>query len=283
MNIITPKTIPLGQVPRLNEYIIQNYIADNPSVLGLGDDLELKDREKVQASGGRLDLLFAKDDTRYEVEVQLGKTNPSHIIRTIEYWDLERKRNPQYEHYPVIVAEDITSRFMNILSLFNGSIPLIAIQMSAHCMSDNQLLLTFDQIIKLDLPDEDDDKEAQPTNREYWQTRTKMLESIDEIFSWLPNDRDDRVLKYNKFYIGISEGGIANNFISFHPKRNFMYLDIRMPEDEAFSDELEYAGLNIRYIDNKAYRIQIRDIDIDRVREKREILANAIRMAIKGD
>ena len=30
----------------------------------------------------------------------------------------------------MIVAEDITSRFLNVISLFNGMIPLIAIQMS---------------------------------------------------------------------------------------------------------------------------------------------------------
>ena len=28
----------------------------------------------------------------------------SHIIRTIEYWDIERRRYPQYEHVAVIVA-----------------------------------------------------------------------------------------------------------------------------------------------------------------------------------
>jgi hypothetical protein len=63
---------------------------------------------------GRLDLLLQDVDTnrRYEVEIQLGKTDESHIIRTIEYWDIERKRYPQYDHCAVIIAEDITSRFL---------------------------------------------------------------------------------------------------------------------------------------------------------------------------
>ena len=43
--------------------------------------------------------------------------------------DIERRRYPQYEHTAVIVAEDITSRFLNVISLFNGFIPLIAIQL----------------------------------------------------------------------------------------------------------------------------------------------------------
>ena len=49
---------------------------------------------------------------RYKVEIRLGKTDECHIFRTIEYWDLERKRYPQYDHVAVFIAEDITSRFL---------------------------------------------------------------------------------------------------------------------------------------------------------------------------
>jgi len=67
---------------------------------------------------GRLDLLLEDPDpeaaTRYEVEIQLGATDESHIIRTVEYWDIERKRYPQYEHCAVIIAEEVTSRFLNV-------------------------------------------------------------------------------------------------------------------------------------------------------------------------
>ncbi len=114
----------------LDERWVQARIAEDPTVLGLGD-LVLKDKERSQPHAGRLDLLLQDPETdrRYEVEVQLGSTDESHIIRTIEYWDIERKRYPQYEHCAVLVAEDITGRFLNVISLFNGTIPLIAIQM----------------------------------------------------------------------------------------------------------------------------------------------------------
>jgi RecB family endonuclease NucS len=115
-----------------NEVWIHDRIADSPGLLGLGE-LELLARERRQEKAGRLDLLLqdADGECRYEVEVMLGATDPSHIIRTIEYWDIERRRYPGYEHVAVIVAEDITSRFLNVLGLFSGSIPLVAIQMSA--------------------------------------------------------------------------------------------------------------------------------------------------------
>ena len=79
------------------------------------------------------DLLLsdASTNTCYEVEIQLGATDESHIIRTIEYWDLEKNRYPLYDHVAVIVAEDVTSRFLNVISLLNRAVPLIAIQMNA--------------------------------------------------------------------------------------------------------------------------------------------------------
>lgn len=116
----------------LSERWVQERIAEDPSILGLGDVI-LKDKERIHLGAGRLDLLLQEVDgnRRYEVEVQLGKTDESHIIRTIEYWDIERKRYPQYDHTAVIVAEEITSRFLNVIGLFNGTIPLVAVQMSA--------------------------------------------------------------------------------------------------------------------------------------------------------
>jgi hypothetical protein len=80
--------------------------------------------------------------TRYEVELQLGPTDETRIIRTIEYWDIERRRYPQYEHVGVIVAEDITSRFLNVIGLFNGFIPLVALQVQALAIGD-QVTLSF--------------------------------------------------------------------------------------------------------------------------------------------
>src|SRR6266446_2461244 len=70
----------------VTEKMVQEQIADDASILGLGK-LELRDKERIQAHAGRLDLLLQDPETlkRYEVELQLGPTDESHIIRTIEY------------------------------------------------------------------------------------------------------------------------------------------------------------------------------------------------------
>src|SRR3990167_5328950 len=93
MSYIRPNPISLKAHPQFNEKWVQKLIADDPSVLGLGD-LVLRDKERSQPRAGRLDLLLQDPETqrRYEVEVQLGATDEAHIIRTIEYWDIEKKK-----------------------------------------------------------------------------------------------------------------------------------------------------------------------------------------------
>ena len=84
-----------------DEAWLQDYIWDNPSCLAACfrvDGLEGVMKERSQEGGGRLDLLLKDpdDETMYEVEVTLDETNADHIIRTIEYWDRERRRWPMY-------------------------------------------------------------------------------------------------------------------------------------------------------------------------------------------
>jgi hypothetical protein len=112
LEFVKPERINLKTSPEFNEKWVQTVIAEDPSILGLGD-LILKNVEKIQPHAGRLDLLLQDEDAkeRYEVEIQLGEVDETHIIRTIEYWDIERKRYPQYDHYAVIIAEDITVVF----------------------------------------------------------------------------------------------------------------------------------------------------------------------------
>ena len=86
MDIQIASTISIRE-SGFDEYWLQKQIYDNPACLGLGD-LESVSKERQQSSGGRLDILLKnpEDDTMYEVEMMLGETDETHIIRTIEYW-----------------------------------------------------------------------------------------------------------------------------------------------------------------------------------------------------
>src|SRR5262249_30314017 len=212
MNYTKPERLSLKLHDELDEKWIQKLIAEDPAILGLGD-LVLRDKERTQPRAGRLDLLLQDPDTkrRYEVEVQLGATDEAHIIRTIEYWDIERKRYPQYEHCAVLVAEDITSRFLNVIALFNGTIPLIALQMQALKVGDHTTVVftkVMDELTR-GLVDEDEDAEAAPTDRAYWENRgTKAtIQLADELLGIAREIDPSLELKYNKFYIGLSKQG----------------------------------------------------------------------------
>ena len=124
-----PEEITIGRTLRIrecgfDEYWLQDQIYKNPNGLG---ELESLSKEKSQSSGGRLDLLLIdpEDDSMYEVEVMLGDTDEKHIIRTIEYWDNEKRRWPQRQHFAVLVSESITRRFFNVIQLLGYGVPII--------------------------------------------------------------------------------------------------------------------------------------------------------------
>jgi len=256
--------------PTLNEKWAQNRIAEKPSILGLGDVI-LKDKERSQPRAGRLDLLFqdADGNRRYEVEIQLGSSDESHIIRTIEYWDIERKRYPQYDHVAVIVAEEITSRFLNVIGLFNGMIPLIAIQMSAIRL-DGKVGLFFTTVldqVTLGLVDEDEEIQ-ETTDRAYWEHRAskKTVQMADKVLEVAKQFDGTLELKYNKFYIGLTKQGVSNTFLTFRPQKNFMRLEIRLKRSTERDKRLEDAGLEFLDYDTRwsKYRIRLQTGDLEK-------------------
>ncbi len=270
--------------PQLNETWLQDRIADDPSLLGLGE-LIVKDRERIQPRAGRLDLLLQDPETakRYEVEIQLGKTDEAHIIRTIEYWDIERKRYPQYEHAAVLIAEDITSRFLNVIGLFNGFIPLVAIQLQAVEIGDH-IALVFTKVLDempLGLVDEDEEVRA-VTDRAYWEKRAskQTLGIADELFGWLHEIDTALELKYNKFYIGLARGGRPDNFVTFSPRKDWLWLEARLERDEETQATLDAAGLEAKYDPRWGnYRIRLNKGDAAKHRD----LLLALMTRARGD
>ena len=246
--LFKPEKINLAKHPTIKESWIQEQIAIDPSILGLGD-LVLKDKERSQPKAGRLDILLqdAETNRRYEVEIQLGSTDEGHIIRTIEYWDIERRRYPQYDHCAVIIAEDITSRFLNVISLFNGHIPLIAIQMNALKFGDDIALIFTKVLDELPLGLVDEDEEvAESTDRDYWIKRgcADTVKLGDEVLEIIKTFASHLEFKYNKFYIGFSENGHANNFTIIRPRKKDLNIEIRLPQSEEVQKIIEEAGLD---------------------------------------
>ena len=198
MNLEYVKCQPiLLQQAGKDEKWLQEMICQDPSILGLGDVAVIQ-REKTQPSGGRIDLILAdpEEDLRYEVEIMLGKVDESHIIRTIEYWDVERRGYPGYEHRAVIVAEEITNRFFNVISLLNKAVPIIAIQLNAFLFNSK---LTLNFVKMLDVMEEAEEEPGEQVDRKYWESRAseKFLAIMDKIIAYIPKDAGEARVKYN--------------------------------------------------------------------------------------
>lgn len=267
---IKPERISLKDRPDFDERWVHERIAEDPKILGLGD-LVVKDKERIQPKGGRLDLLLQDPETnrRYEVELQLGPTDETHIIRTLEYWDIERKRYPQYDHAAVLIAEDITSRFLNVIGLFNGFIPLIAIQMNAVRVGDNLSLLftTVLDELALGLVDEDE-AVVEVTDRTYWEQRAtkETVQLADRILDLIRTFEPKTDLKYNKFYIGLTLGNRANNFVSFVPQKAAIRVEIKLPRTDETDALLTTSGLDFLGYDRqwRQYRLRLGKDDVDK-------------------
>ncbi|HRO40367.1 MAG TPA: hypothetical protein PLV70_09760 [Flavobacteriales bacterium] len=275
-------TISLKAHKTLNEPWIHQVIADHPDILGLGD-IVVKDRERLHPGAGRLDMLLqdAEGIGRYEVEIQLGPTDPSHIIRTIEYWDIERKRYPQYDHTAVIVAEEITSRFLNVIGLFNGSIPLIALQMRALQVGDD-VSLQFTKVVDVlqrGLVDEDEPVNVRVT-RSDWEKKAnpKSVALADTVLDLAKSFSNKIELSYNKYYIGFKVDGKAINFATMKPQSASMLLEIAIPKTEETDAMLTNQGLETLSYDKTFSRYPIR-LTAAELSKHQKFIVDLLRMA----
>lgn len=268
MKYVRIETVEMKGHPELNEGWVQKQIAEDPKILGLGD-LRLISRERKQLAGGRLDLLLLdpESEKRYEVEVQLGTTDPAHIIRTIEYWDVEQRRSHEFEHCAVIVAEDVTSRFLNVISLFNGHIPLIALRMTA-IKADGGVGLLFTKVVcESDTgPDGGGEGPAEGANRADWEkwSSKHVLELADRVLLLLREIDSALSLNYTSNYIGLAKDDIAKTFIWLTPMKSYLRLNVTLPKDDETSAELEGSGLKLMEYKWGAYRVRLSEQgDID--------------------
>ncbi len=227
-----------------DEKWLQELISKDPGLLGFGDVLVIQ-RERPQPTGGRIDLVLSdpEENVRYEVEIMLGTVDESHIIRTIEYWDVERRRFPSFEHRAVIVAEAITNRFFNVIGLLNKAIPIVAIQLNAFLMGD-KLCLNFVRV--LDIMEEAEDEPGEQVDRKYWETRgsKKSIDLMDAIVALVPKDAGDVRVKYNRHHVAVGTSG--TNFLWLHPRKGgHVHFHVEPGEEgrEKLMPKLEEKGI----------------------------------------
>ncbi len=223
-----------------DEYWLRDMIYDDPTILGLGE-LQAVMKEKTQSQGGRLDLLLKnpKDDSMYEVELQLGATDESHIIRTIEYWDNEKRRWPNRSHTAVLVAEEITSRFFNVVHLLSMAVPVVGIQVAIVEVGGVKALHFTKVVDSYEEPEEDDPPPSQAYDEKYRiDNAPGPLECARLYKDLLSRCYGDIPTKYFQNYLSLNVGGIARVWVN-QKKNDRALIQVKYVEADV-NEAVEY-------------------------------------------
>jgi hypothetical protein len=294
--VSTPTAAPIEHGPKLvkatpvslkdagvTESWLEEQIENEPTMLRLGD-VAVIERQRRQEKAGRLDLLLEDDSgrKRYEVELMLGPTDESHLIRTVEYWDIERRKWPGYEHCAVLIAEDVASRFLNVISLLSGTVSFVVIQVNGLKV-DGKLILSFVKVLdsRSLRKDETSELSEKVTDRSYWLSRAnaaivelteKCIEIINQAFS-VP-----RGTTYKRYYIGLSDGIRPESFVRFWPKKTFVWARFNaLGSDESWLKPLEDAGLDAE-MGNEDLWVKLTPRVFD---ENKELLTELLQTAVR--
>jgi hypothetical protein len=232
-----------------DEKWLQEKISDDPSILGLGD-LDFISKERKQSSGGRLDVLLKdpESDAMYEVELMLGATDETHIIRTIEYWDNERRKWPQREHFAVLVAETITRRFFNVVQLLSQSIPIIAIQVSLIDLGDRKVI-HFSKVLDVyQEPEEEIPGSTEIYDESSWLRKASWtVNHVKKIKDLIETTKPGLQIRYVKNYVALTKNN--NNYFGFHWRsNNKTQIDFRVTDETAEEAKALLEENEIQYI-----------------------------------
>ena len=231
-----------------SEHWLRDRIYDDPTILNLGE-LQAMAKEKVQSTGGRLDLLLknSDDDAMFEVELQLGATDETHIIRTIEYWDAERRRWPKRSHTAVLIAEEITSRFYNVVRLLSNAVPIIGIAVSIVEVAENRGL-NFTKIIDTY---EEPEEEGEVHDEKYWATTYPWVLEIARLYrDLLVKHYGDAPIKYFRDYIVLQVGGLNKVWVN-RRKGDRALLSVKISEGglETAVENVKRAEITVKVED----------------------------------
>jgi len=212
----------------------------------------------------------------------LGSTDESHLIRTIEYWDIERRKWPGYEHCAVLIAEDVTTRFLNVISLFSGSIPFVVVQVNGLHV-EGKLALNFVRVLdsRTLRTDETSDLKAKITDRPYWVNRAsattvELAEKCIAIINQVATTT--RKPSYNKYFIGLNDGTQPGNFVTFKPRKSFLKVKFEaLNPVEPWLKRLEQGGLESD-VKNDALRVNLTPKDFE---DNKELLMELLQEAVK--
>jgi hypothetical protein len=113
----------------------------------------------------------------------------------------------------------------------------------------------------------EDDGQAEPVDREYWEkkTRPESLAVVESINSLIPKDRDTPRVTYNKYHIVLGTSGY--NFCWFYPRSAVspcqMHVKVEADKRQEIIERLEEDGIDADNQGRNSIRLRLTLKDID--------------------
>ena len=165
------------------------------------------------------------------------------------------------------MAEKVTGRFLNVIGLFNGFVPLIAIQLRAVKLEDKIGLIFTKVLDELPLGRlEEKEGGQEPTDRAYWESKgsRQTVELADRMLDMIQSFASGYKLNYTKHYIGLAKNGQANNFVVLKPQKTALRFKLKLPKTEETSGRLEGCDLEMLEYDHRwrCYKFRLSSPDL---------------------
>ena len=182
----------------------------------------------------------------------------------------------------MIVAEEITNRFFNVIWLSNRSLPIIAVQLDALTVNGN-LLLHFTKVLDIYVAQEPGNQPEETVNREYWERRSSpaAMALFDRFMKLLSDQSLQLTATLRHDGIALSR---KSAFALIYPKKSG-YCTLRsygesLPEDvlKQSIDKLQANGATVRHLPGGRYSVRLDNQAMDR---NADVLIELVRSAVK--
>jgi hypothetical protein len=185
--------------------------------------------------------------------LQLGATDESHIIRTIEYWESQKRTWPKRSHTAVLVAEGITNRFFNVVHLLSMAVPIIGIQANIVQVGEARALHFHKVIDSYEEPDEPETQQPQYDERHWVDNYSGTLECAKWYKALLERLYGEVPTRYFESYISLSVNGVARVWINERKNGGRAFVEVKYGKDnfQEAVDHMNSDGISFKSRDGK--------------------------------
>jgi len=182
-----------------DEIWLYKWIMEKPERLGIGPFEVMEELCCCDSNCRRIDILGYNrpTNTYYEIGVTLGDCNAEQGFRTLEHWANERAKNPDANHYAVLVAENLQGRYKRVIEILSQFLPFIGIELKNYKMQSQsggyvticrpEILTQPEELVRIGgIETFTEGKSIHLHDEEWWrQTKgDKFVEAVKEMYEY---------------------------------------------------------------------------------------------------